>query len=212
MEQTDRTRERRAEFWRTVGQVGHQQAALGDADEPDLWPGGSSAYLVVTTPHTGVVATDGLSDPSGDHEEGSGMDIELYVEGRELISDLAGEGRWLVSALEEAAGAIVGAGASLTQALDSHGVLSLELSGADAPADWLSDGRMGALIGVELPGRAREFDVDGKPVRVLALTPLRPAELQVVTAEGAAGRHRVAEALAGQGWYSYADSTRPAVV
>lgn len=212
MEQTDRTRERRAEFWRTVGQVGHQQAALGDADEPGLWPGGASAYLAVTTPHTGVVATDGLSDPAGDDRDAPRPGIELYTEGRELIAGPTGEGRWLVTALEEAAGALVGAGASLTQALESHGVLSLELSGTDAPADWLAGGRMGALIGVELPGRAREFDVDGTPVRVLALTPLRPSELQVVTAEGAAGRRRIAEALAGQGWYTYADSTRPPVV
>ncbi|KRE39111.1 hypothetical protein ASG73_01800 [Janibacter sp. Soil728] len=207
MEQIERTRERRAEFWRGVGQVGSQHAALGDVDESALWPGGSAGYVAVTTPHTGVVATDGLSDPTT-----AAPPIELYVEGRELMAGPAGEGRWLTAALEEAAGALAGAGASLGEALQNHEVLSVELSGQGAPADWLADGRLGALVGVELPGRPGDFEVDGDRVRMLTLTPLRPAELELVRSEGAAGRRRVADALAGQGWYSYADSTRPAVV
>lgn len=207
MEQIERTRERRAEYWRGVGQVGSQLAALGNTDEAPLWPSGSSAYTVVTTPHTGVVATDGLGDPGS-----AAAAVELYIEGRELMAGPTGEGRWLAAALEEAAGALAGAGASLDEALRSHDILSVELSGQGAPADWLTDGRLGALVGVELPGRPGDFDVDGARVRVLTLTPLRPEELEVVRTEGAVGRRRVADALAGQGWYSYADSTRPAVV
>ncbi|MDN5715901.1 MAG: suppressor of fused domain protein [Janibacter sp.] len=204
MDQTDPTRDRRAEFWRGVGTVAGLHGALGDADEAALWPAGTSTYVMVTTPHSGVVATDGLSDASG-------PGIELYIEGRELGAGPTGEGRWLAAALEEAAGALAGAGDSLGQALTDHGVLSLELSGEHAPADWLADGCLGALVGVELPGRASEIDVDGGRVRVLTLVPLRPSELAVVRSEGTAGRRRIAEALAGQGWYSYADSTRPAV-
>lgn len=213
MEQIDRVRERRDEFWRGVGQLGAQRGALGDADEPALWPAGSSAYLHVETPHSGVIATDGLSDPSGDADESAapGLGIEIYVEGRELVEGPEGEGRWLAVALEEAAGALAGAGASLGEALASHDLLSLELSAGEAPADWVLDGRLGALVGVELPGRGQAFDVDGGRVRALALTPLRPSELAVVTAGGAAGRRRIAEALAEAGWYSYADSTRPPV-
>lgn len=213
MEQTDAVRDRRDEFWRGVGQLGAQRAPLGDADDAGEWPGGSSAYLHVTTPHSGVVATDGLSDPSAAEGEGAapGIGVELYVEGRELVDGLEGEGRWLVSALEEAAGAVVGARTSLSEALSSHGLVSLELSGADAPADWLAGGRLGVLVGVELPGRAQTFDVGDSHVRALALTPLRPSELAIVTAEGGPGRRRIAEALAAQGWYSYADTDRPAV-
>ncbi|MEN3122606.1 hypothetical protein [Janibacter sp. LM] len=213
MEQTDRIRERRDEFWRGVGQLGAQCGPLGDADEPALWPTGSSAYLHVVTAHSGVVATDGLSDPSGDEGESAapGLGVEVYVEGRELVEGPEGEGRWLATALEEAAGAIAGAGTSLGEALACHDLLSLELSAGDAPADWVAEGRLGALVGVELPGRGQAFDVEGGRVRALALTPLRPSELAVVTAEGAAGRRRIAEALADAGWYSYADSTRPSV-
>ena len=143
MDQTDRSGERRADFWRAVGSVGAQHGALGDADEGGLWPTGASSYVLVTTPHTGIVSTDGLSAGSG------GLGVELYVEGRELLSGPTGEGRWLTAALEEAAGAVAGAAASLAEALDAHDLLSVELSGEHAPADWVDDGRLGALIGVQ---------------------------------------------------------------
>ncbi|WP_434966994.1 hypothetical protein [Janibacter indicus] len=194
----------REDYWRTVGQVGAQRQPLGDTDESAQWPAGSSAYRHVTTPHSGIIATDGLSDAAGDS-----LGLEVYVEGRELVQDPDGEGRWLVSALEEAAGALAAAGAEqVDAALRDHTLLSLEISAGDAPADWVSEGRLGVLVGVELPGRPQSI---GSDVRVLALTPLRPSELAVVTGEGPAGRRRVAEAMAGQGWYSYADSTRPPV-
>ena len=48
---------------------------------------------------------------------------------------------------------MAGAAASLAEALDAHDLLSVELSGEHAPADWVDDGRLGALIGVQLPGR-----------------------------------------------------------
>ena len=62
---------------------------------------------------------------------------------------------------------------------------------------------------------ARIFAVLTDPQRHVAIDSsgmLQSAEGPVVTAEGAAGRRRVAEGLAAQGWYSYADSTRPSVV
>lgn len=213
---TDRCRERRDEFWRSVGQLGAHHDPLGEVDEPALWPAGSSAYVRVTTVHSGIVATDGLSDPTGPEAPGSapalGLGLELYVESTELMAEDLGEARWLVSALEEAAGAVVGAAQSLGGALADHGLVSLELSGTDVPADWTADGRLGALVGVELPGRTPGFDVDGVAVSALTFVPLRPSELAVITAEGPEGRRRVAEALGSQGWYSYADTLRPAVL
>lgn len=187
---------------------------MGSADEPALWPSGTSAYVRVTTVHSGIVATDGLSDPVAQHEPGSlpGVGLELYVEGTELMDEDLGEARWLVTALEEAAGAVARAAESLPRALEDHGLLSLELSGADAPDEWTAGGSLGALLGVQLPGRTPGYEVDGVPVPVLAFSPLRPGELAAITAEGPEGRRRVADALAAQGWYSYADTQRPAVV
>lgn len=211
---TDRCRESRDEFWRGVGQLGAYQDPLGDVDEPALWPTGASAYVRVTTVHSGIVATDGLSDPTRQDVSGRtpGLGLEIYVESTELMEESYGEASWLVTALEEAAGAIVGAAGSLDEALADHGLLSLELSGAGAPADWVSGGRLGALLGVELPGRATGFDLEGSTVRALSFSPLRPSELAATTAEGLDGRRRVAQALAGQGWYSYADTERPPVL
>ena len=211
---TDRCRERRDEFWRGVGRLGAYEDPVADVDEPGRWPTGMSAYARVTTVHSGIVATDGLSDPTADDVPGAvpGLGLEIYVESTELMEEDLGEARWLVTALEEAAGALAGATESVGGALADHDLLSLELSGAGVPADWLSGGRLGALLGVELPGRPTGFDLDGRAVRVLTFSPLRPSELAVVTAQGPGGRRRVAEALAGQGWYSYADTQRPAVL
>lgn len=213
-ELTERCREQRAEFWQGIGSVHAEPRGHGDADEAALWPAGTSSYLRVLTVHSGIVTTDGLSDPTPTDRPGAvpGLGLELYVEGSELMEDDPGTGRWVVSALEEGAGAVAGAVTSVGDALAEHGLLSLELSGADAPEDWVADGRLGVLIGVELPGRATGFDVDGVRVHALSFTPLRPEELSIVRAEGTPGRRRVAEALAAQGWYSYADSERPAVL
>lgn len=211
---TDRCRENRAEFWRAVGEPLPAHGPVGDADEGTRWPSGASGYVRVTTVHTCIVATDGLSDPTAEQQPGGapGLGLEIYVESTELADEDPGEARWLVTALEEAAGALVGAAQSLPGALAEHGLLSLELSGADAPAEWTEGGRLGALVGVQLPGRTPGFDVEGVSVPALTFTPLRPSELAVVTAEGAEGRQRVADALAAQGWYSYADTQRPAVL
>ena len=49
-------------------------------------------------------------------------------------------------------------------------------------------------------------------MQALTFVPLRPSELAVVVAGGDSGRRRVADALAEAGWYSYAETYRPAVL
>ena len=206
----DRSRDLRDDLWRSVGELGSHLDPVGE-DTSALWPGGSAEYLQVRTEHTGIVTTDGLSDPGQDRPTGLG--VEIYVEGRELAeAPLPVEARWLQGVLEEAVEAVAPDGAGLGAALERHGVLSLELSGAGAPADWVSGGRLGVLLGVPLPGRADSLTLDGGQVRLLTLVPLRPSELAVITAEGPAGRERVVAALAGSGWHSYVESARPAVL
>lgn len=209
-----RYRQLRDEFWRGVGRAGDTSGPLGDVDEPSLWPDGASSYRRVTTAHAGIVATDGLSNPGTADDPGRapGPGIELYVESVELTDRDADAGRWLVAALEECAGAVAGAAATVADALAEHELLSLEVTGADAPPEWVADGRLGVLLGIRLPGRSTGYDVDGVRVHVLSVTPLRPDELAVVADEGPQGRRRVAEALVSSGWYSYADTERPSVL
>lgn len=207
----DRRRDQRDEFWRSIGHLGSHVDPVSDAGEGELWPAGRADYLRVATEYTGLVATDGLSDPREDAPVGRG--IEIYVEGRELLAEeIPPEAGWLLGALEEVAGAVAGAGPSLRSALGQHDVLSLEVSGAGAPADWVSGGRLGVLLGVPLPGRRDGFETDTGRVAVLSVVPLRPSELAVVVGEGPAGRRRLVEALAAAGWHSYAETSRPAVL
>lgn len=210
----DRVSELREEFWRGVGEPGTTRGPLGEVDDAALWPTGVSAYRRVSTAHAQIITTDGMSDPHPSSTAGGapGLGIELYVESIQLGEDDPGEGRWLVDALEECAGAVAGAGVGIAGALDEYGVLSLEVSGDGAPGEWGSEGPLGLLLGVRLPGRSTGFDVDGARVHALSVTPLRPAELAVITSEGPQGRRRVAEALVESRWYSYADSERPAVL
>lgn len=211
---SNRCRQLRDEFWRGVGEPGDTRGALGDGDEPSLWPDGSSAYRQVATAHAGVVTTDGLSNPGPlDASDGApGLGLELYVESIQLTDDDPDAGRWLVAALEECAGAVAGAGSTVADALAEHEVLSLEVPGEGAPAEWVREGRLGVLVGIRLPGRSAGFDIDEASVRALSVTPLRPEELAVITDEGPAGRRRVVEALVASGWYSYADAERPTVL
>lgn len=209
----------REEFWRRVGTAGATRGSRGDADEPSRWPGGTATYRQVSTAHAHVVTTDGLSDPwlsepgaGSDAVSTRGLGVELYIESIQFDDDDPDAGGWLVAALEESVGALIGAAASLPAALTEHEVLSLEVPGEGAPSEWVADGRLGVLLGVRLPGRPAGFDADGRTVRVLAVTPLRPEELAVVAAQGTAGRARLAAALADSGWYSYADDERPAVL
>lgn len=210
----DRSRQLRDEFWRAVGEPGESRGPLGDVDEPTLWPDGASSYRQVATAHAGVVTTDGLSNPGTTDVPGDapGLGLELYAESIQLTDDDPDAGRWLVAALEECAGALAGAEPTLADALAEHELLSLEVTGDGAPSEWVSDGRLGVLLGIRLPGRSTGYDVDGARVHALSLTPLRPEELAVVTDEGPAGRRRVAEALIASGWYSYADAERPCVL
>lgn len=209
----DRLRRQRTEFWQGVGTVGATRDGHGDLDEPSLWPTRAASYLHVRTAHSGIVTTDGLSDLPADPGAGPrGPGVELYVEGVDLLPEEPTSGRWLVDALAEAAGAVAGARSGIRDALADHDLLSMELSGRGAPEEWVADGRLGVLLGVRLPGRSTGFDLDGERVHVLSLTPIRPEELAVVTAEGTAGRTRVAAALADSGWYSYADAERPSVL
>lgn len=209
----DRNSDRRDEFWRSVGQLaGHREERSPFADG-DAWPSGRAGFLRVDTPYTGILASDGLSDPTD--AAATGLGVEAYLEGRELHGETGGDlgpAEWLVTALEEVAAALAGAGGSLAPALRDHGLLSAEVSGEGAPREWVSGGRLGVLLGVELPGRSTSFDVDGATVRALTVVPLRPSELAVVTSDGPAGRLRVAGALAESGWHSYAESDRPAVL
>ena len=69
----------------------------------------------------------------------------------------------LVDALEEAAGAVAGAAASLAEALDAHDLLSVELSGEHAPADWVDDGRLGALIALPATLLCKALLIDTDP-------------------------------------------------
>ncbi len=213
-DQRDRCRELRDEFWRGIGEPGDHRGPLGDVDEPSLWPDAASSYRQVTTAHAGVMTTDGLSNPATGDLPGAapGLGLELYVESVELTVDDPDAGRWLVAALEECAGAVAGAAATVADALAEHELLSLEVSGADAPPEWVSDDRLGVLLGITLPGRPTGYDVDGARVHALSVTPLRPDELAVIAEEGAPGRRRVAEALVSSGWYSYADAERPSVL
>ena len=71
--------------------------AIYDAGGNDTIDGGAGADL--------------LSGGAGDS-----LGLEIYVEGRELVQDPDGEGRWLVAALEEAAGALAAAGAEQVDA------------------------------------------------------------------------------------------------
>ena len=135
----DRSRDLRDDLWRSVGELGSHLDPVGE-DTSALWPGGSAEYLQVRTEHTGIVTTDGLSDPGQDRPTGLG--VELYVEGRELAeAPLPVEARWLQGALEEAVEAVEEIRALAGQAVEPVAATSRLRAPGDAPAPLVIDRR-----------------------------------------------------------------------
>jgi hypothetical protein len=164
------------------------------------WPNMRQAYRVVRPPRSLIIASDGLSDPFvgtniTDHQ---GFGCEVYIEAPEF----AGAGfealraSWAFALIEMLAQNVAHAG-GLSQQLQRHGVLSMELPLAERfPPDWLTPGgTVGCLINVPVAGRpARIDDMPFGPVDICCVTLLTPAQ----TGEVASGGRQAREALVAQ--------------
>jgi hypothetical protein len=161
------------------------------------------------------VASDGLSDPFADPAEGqgSGLGIEFYATTVDPLQAVAGS--WLFDLVWQMSQNAASHG-NLAGLLGQQGLLSTELYDVGIPAParerFVTDAeRVAVLVG--LGDGTPPAGVEGPlgPIRLANLKLLTRSELDLLLANGAAGRHELARRLAAQGWPTVSSLERPSV-
>lgn len=206
--------------WQSVGTV--EKDVLAYLISPSLtggpyWPSTRQAYRVVRRDHSIVLATDGLSDPFDDAEGlGNGFEMELFLETADIPENARGtlgdvdplRHSWAFELLEHVAKTVANAG-GITQQLESHGVLSLELPGfsqSHLMSDQLpqmfatADDAAGVLLGGPAPDfPTRLDDMALSPVHLVPVVLITAAELEYVRTGGRAAREDLVARLQAAG-------------
>lgn len=224
--------QRRDAFWATVGTV--EGDVLTHLISPGLmggpaWPTTRQAYRVIRRDGSVVIATDGMSDPFDDGGDTNGFNLELFVESRDLPTDLAGTPgdvsplarSWMLELLQNVAGTVAGAG-GIERQLDRYGALSMEVPGVSAShaiKDQLPEGfvtaddAIGILIGGPVPDFANLIeDMPLSPVRIVPVVLLTAAELGEIRAGDEETRDGVVKRLAATPTGHRSDLGRPSIV
>ncbi|AKS09805.1 suppressor of fused domain protein [Pseudomonas trivialis] len=206
--------------WQSVGTV--EKDVLAYLISPSLtggpyWPSTRQAYRVVRRDHSIVLATDGLSDPFDDAEGlGNGFEMELFLETADIPENARGtlgdvdplRHSWAFELLEHVAKTVANAG-GITQQLESHGVLSLELPGfsqSHLMSDQLpqmfatADDAAGVLLGGPAPDfPTRLDDMPLSPVHLVPVVLITAAELEYVRTGGRSAREDLVARLQAAG-------------
>lgn len=220
-----------------VGQVlDHRHAAwaeLGTVDDDVIshflsptyfggpaWPTTQQAFLRVRRPASVVLASDGLSDPHDDPQmavpglSGFGVEVFLETDDPELRSDELGAitESWAFELLYEMAQNAAYSG-DLADRIDRFGAVSMELPDLEVGPGWQTeDGSVGVLMGTPAPDVRSRIETPTGSVRMVAVTLLRPAELEHVITGRAAGRAEIVRLLVAAGHHHRCDLSRPSVI
>jgi len=213
----------RQALWSRLGDL--DDDVLGPALNPAFlggpeWPAGRQAFLRVRRPRSVLLASDGLSDPHLEPElvePGlSGFGVEVFLETADAA--VSGEGigsvvgTWAFHLLYEMAQNVAYLG-DVAERLDGLGIVSMELQDFSVGHGWdTEDGSVGVLLGVPAEGLPEGLEIGVDVARLVAVTLLRPAELDHVASGRAEARAEIAERLAAAGVHHRCDLSRPSVV
>ncbi|VEG29525.1 GAD-like domain-containing protein [Actinomyces howellii] len=177
----------RQAYWEQVGTTS-DMAFFGPTNGPaSPWPGQAENYAPVWTQDSTIITTDGMSSPWSDTGGDPGEGLEYYIDSPRLkgagLEDL--QASWELELLIRVVSTYAGQGYRPT--FDHHGCLTLRVPEVDVPADWLDDeGHLCLLLGAPAGLRSDYVEMysDPQAVRLVALTPLRPEEIDWVVSEG----------------------------
>lgn len=197
----------RRQYWTQFGAVDGD--VIGYLLSPELrgypaWPTTRQAYLVVRTPDTVILASDGMSDLFVDtdrQEAGFGSEVFIETDAVQGIGIEAIRESWQFQLIENFAQNVADLGGFGPQ-LERYGILSMELPApANTPARWTTpNGMVGALVNVQVPGRGAGCSLGaGLSITMVPLTLILPDELDFIIAGGAAARRELATRLIERG-------------
>ncbi|MBX3751815.1 MAG: suppressor of fused domain protein, partial [Opitutaceae bacterium] len=223
----------RDRYWASIGEV--EPDVISHLISPGLmgepaWPTLRQAYRVVRRGSSVILATDGMSDPFDDAEEGNGFEMELMLETAHIPDELAdppGGGidrlkeSWAFDVLVTMASTVAGVGGIVDRLDDFGGFISTEAPGASGspriagqvPSRFILDDSLGFLLGAPTP----DFPVSVpgmplSPVRIVPIVLLTAEELAYIRKGGAAERAEVARRLAASPTGHRCDLERASVI
>ncbi|QJI29489.1 Suppressor of fused protein (SUFU) [Pseudomonas sp. ADAK18] len=177
------------------------------------WPSTRQAYRVIRRGDSIILATEGLSDPFDDAEGlGNGFEMELFLETSDIPEHARGplgevdpfKRSWAFELIEHVAKTVAGAG-GITQQLEQHGALSLELPGFSLshhmsdqlPKHFVTDNdAVGVLLGAPEPDLpTRLDDMPLSPVSLVPVVLITASELEYVRSGGRQAREDLVSRL-----------------
>lgn len=187
--------EARAAVWASLGRVESEPLTLLPgplARVSARWPS-TPRWRVIHAPRGAMIVSDGLADP-WDDERGVGLGLELWIGSTEPLPLAVGS--WALAAIQAVSITVATHGTVRTM-IDTLGPLSIEIDGrAFAPQLRAPNGRVGLLLGVDDDAVPRWLTLPEGRARMVAITTLRPDELDAVTRGGQPERDALARRLA----------------
>lgn len=189
-------------FWQSIGEL--ETDLLSYIVNPQFlgapsWPNTRQAFAVIRTETSLIIASDGLSDPfvgsSVIDQSGYGIEVFIEIEGLQDVKfdEIISQPEF--SVIEMVARNVAGHG-GIAKLIDEIGILSMSLPlDCNFEDDWVdNEGQLGVLLGMNSSSRSKRLELPFGTVRILAVTPLRPDEIQAV-ARSTEARNKVAASL-----------------
>lgn len=215
----DATIDARDAYWDAIGTTDTELQGYKLCPElrgAPAWPTQIQTFRIVRTQTSLIIASEGLSDPFAPFQgptDVNGFGMEVFIELHHWNKTDADQLRagWAFNAIEQFARICAHAN-GLADALEEHGVLSLDLPLNCAPIGWVVPGvaePSGGLVNLPVPpGRSEIRDTPLSPVRVVPLTLIFPEELEDCIIGGAAERRSLANDLLTTGYGHKTDPKR----
>jgi len=174
----------------------------------------NSSRLVILPDGTGLLVTDGYSDPSPQHPGDPGF--ELYLPSVLFTGDIEqARQAWPFKHLNYLVGTTTDQDIDWPAWTADGPVPALYLPNYanDTPQDWRDpdDDQCGMLVGVPFPGVPDSLAGPAGPIRLIGVLPARPSEWAVLADGDPAVRHQLAARLAALDPHTLAAPDRPAV-
>ena len=204
----------RLAYFRQLGEVSKDVLApiLGPmiTGEPQ-WPT-RPAWRPIRKGASTVLASDGLSDPFADESlPNTGFGVEILVETADSLGENL-QASWLFHLMYQVSANAASHG-GFRGILEKHGVVSMEIGSAEGLEAFENEaGRLGVLLGLDMPNQACEFAVPGGTTRVITAKLLTRAELEYVVGLDAVGRRALQEKFTSSGSWHTSSLDRPSVI